>query len=223
MNPYVKCYCISLRDNEEGRILCQKEFDKINLQVEFEIVERSPLGGKHGCFTSHIQVLKKGLATSAPYIMIMEDDVYFDYQDPQIFNKINEFISLQCDSLCQVKWCFCLGYLTNSPATKVIDNYCPQVTINTDSIVALDKCYCAHAYIVPRVTAEALVTMEWKEVPYDIHWHEMIDKFYAPYPMIAFQRDHQSETAKDFGGFLLNLIGFRNIARISEFRSRLPF
>lgn len=84
------------------------------------------------------------------------------------------------------------------------------------NIIALDKCVCAHAYIVPINTAKKLVKMKWKDVPYDIHWQEMIETFYAPYPMIAFQMDHQSNTSLDLMTNLRSKIGFKNILVICE-------
>jgi len=207
MDTQIKCYCISLKENIHERLRCQEIFDRLNLKVDFEIVERSSKGGKHGCFTSHIKVLNKGLETGNEYIMIMEEDIYFDYLDPEIFTKIFKFIET-CDK--NIKWCLCLGYFTASKSTTV-----------TDDIVTLNKCYCSHAYIVPRQTAEKLIEMEWKEIPYDIQWHEVIEIFYAPYPMIAFQKDHYSSISGDFGAFLINTIGFKNIARLCEFWSSM--
>lgn len=204
----IKCYCISLAENVYGRRECQEECERVGLDVEFEIVERSPKGGAHGCFTSHINVLKKGLATDCKYIMVLEDDVYFDYKQANIIESFYDFLETRNDN---IRWCYCLGYFTNSCAKTI-----------TTNIVALNKCYCSHAYIVPRQTAEELVKMEWKEVPYDIHWHEVIDIFYAPSPMIAFQHDHESSIQQGVWQYFLNTVGFKNIAKLCEFRSKLP-
>lgn len=217
MDSRMKCYCISLVENSKERDVCQREFDKIGLEVEFEIVERSPEGGSYGCFMSHLEVLNKGLKTNSEYIMIMEDDVYFYHTDSTIFDKIykfmdsirkDEYVRLELDKL---KWCLCLGYFTNSHSISV-----------NKHIVALDKCYCSHAYIVPRHTAEKLAQMEWKNLPYDIEWHNVIDLFYAPYPMIAFQRSHVSTVSSGLGSYMINIIGFQNIARICELRTWIP-
>jgi hypothetical protein len=53
----IKSYCISLKENEIDRQRCQQIFDKHHLDVEFNIVERSPKGGVYGCFESHIQTI----------------------------------------------------------------------------------------------------------------------------------------------------------------------
>jgi hypothetical protein len=212
MNTYanqIKYYCISLKENETERIRCSREFEKIGLPFEFEIVERSPLGGAHGCFMSHIDVLKKGLESNSKYIMITEDDVYFEYSHPSIFEKIFKFIESANPN---VNWCLCFGYLSGSKL----------VSVNKD-IVALKTCSCSHAYVVPRRTAEELIKMEWNGSDYDVDWHKVINYFYAPYPMIAFQKDHKSSISNDWGKYFLNTFGFKNSARICEFWNRLPF
>src|SRR5579862_5537110 len=150
----IKSYCISLVENERDRILCQEEFARVGLDVEFEIVERDQESGARGCFTSHINVLKKGLATNCEFIMVMEDDVYFEYKDPQIFTKIftflkklNRHFTCDCMNTCQHLqkglWCFCFGYFTNSKAIPI-----------TQDIVSLERAFCSHSYILPRQTAE---------------------------------------------------------------------
>jgi GR25 family glycosyltransferase involved in LPS biosynthesis len=215
-NVSLKCYCISLVENERDRILCQEEFARIGLNVEFEIVERDPEGGCKGCFTSHINVLKKGLATNSEFIMVMEDDVYFDYSDPEIFNKIFSFLkslnsnfSGECKNTCQHlshgHWCFCFGCFTNSKAIPI-----------TKEIVSLEKAYCTHSYVVGRQTAQKLIEMEWKGTSFDISWHGVVELFYAAYPNIAFQRDHDSSISSDIGKSFLNIVGFKNVARLSE-------
>jgi len=195
-----KCYCISLKEATDDRVLADKEFKKHHLNVEYHLVERSPLGGMHGCFQSHIDVLKKGLETNAKYIMVMEDDVYFDIHDTTIFQKINKFIKT-LDGI----WCFCFGYLTPASSQKVNHNF-----------NVLKSCQCTHAYLVPRQTAKQLITMEWKNIGVDCQWIEKIDQFYVPNKMIAFQRNHISSISSSIRSQLFNMIGFKNIARLSE-------
>src|SRR5437868_5580184 len=172
-----KCYCISLRENEQIRIDLTKDLNQIGLDVEYHIVDRSPLGGIHGCFTSHVDVLKKGLTQQCKYIMVLEDDVYFKLPHDRIFNKINTYI----DQLDHTNWCFCFGYFTECPAVKV------NAWINK-----LYHCYCTHAYVVPRQTAKSLIKMQWSGQPVDHQWKDHISTFHVPYPMIAFQKDHKS-------------------------------
>ncbi len=196
-----KCFCISLKEADDDRVLANKEFKKVGLDVEYYLAERSPLGGMHGCFTSHIEVLKKGLETNQKYIMIMEDDIYFDIYDHHIFKKINLFIN----SLPDTNWCFSFGYLTSKYSKK----------INSDFNM-LKACQCTHAYLVPRHTAEKLITLKWEGIAIDYHWLKKIDQFYVPNSMIAFQRDHISSISPAFTSRLFNIVGFRNVSHLSE-------
>ena len=195
----IQCYCISLRENESTREKLSKALNNIGLNVNYHIVDRSPLGGCHGCFSSHIEVLKKGLAQQCKYMMVLEDDVYFEGHD--IIKKLKD-ISQFINQLDNSHWCFSFGYLTSSPSTKI-----------NHFINRLYHCYCTHAYIVPIQTAKKLSMMQWKNKPIDHQWSEEISAFYVPYPMICFQHDHASSTASpDF----ITRIGFKNLARLCE-------
>lgn len=194
-----KSYCISLRENKKERVRCRKVFQNYDLDVDFHIVERSPKGGKFGCFESHINVLKKGIdyfnnCDDNNYIFIMEDDVYFE-GDKNIINNTIKYLTNT-----KSNWCCCLGCLSVCVGTFV-----------TDTIMSLAKCNCTHAYIVPVRTARLLSALEWNEQPIDYEWNSIIDIFYTPYPMIAYQKDHISSVSTD-----VNIIGFKNITLIMQ-------
>jgi hypothetical protein len=202
----LKSYCISLKENEKERQRCQDIFNHYNLNVEFHIVERSPKGGVYGCFESHINTIKKGLQylnKHDDYLFIMEDDVYFDCQDANLFTHLTSFLnSLDQNQL----WCCCLGYLTNSIIRKVNKN-----------IVKMNECQCTHAYIIPKQTALKLSQLKWNNQAIDFAWIDVIEQFYAPYPMIAFQTDHVSTITN--GGhmnWLMTHVGFKNLAQMNE-------
>ena len=194
----IKCICISLKECEKERILIKKEVNKLGLDVDYHIVNRSPLGSVHGCFTCHIEALKSALRCKDKYIMILEDDAYFD---PCNINKIYQFI----ETLPKTCWCFAFGYLTSSLSSKINKN-----------IHTLTNCQCAHAYLVPRQTAKRLINMQWNQIPYDYEWNKYIDIFYVPYPMIAFQRDHPSSIQSNVKSYVFNTLGYRTIANLSE-------
>jgi GR25 family glycosyltransferase involved in LPS biosynthesis len=204
----MKYYCISIKENHKERSLCREIFKNISMPVDFHIVNKSEYRGCFGCFESHIDVLKRGIKyleknpDELQFIMVMEDDVYFE---SKIDINLLEFLSNRKE-----KWCCCLGYFTASQATKIKHN-----------IISLPKCYCGHAYIVPIQTAKELVKMEYNGTPYDIIWHNVIDIFYAPYPMIAFQRSHKSSISDDFPKYLMNTLGFKNVAKLCEIWSHI--
>jgi len=201
----IKSYCISLKENEKDRERCLKIFDQHNLNVEFKIVERSPSGGVYGCFESHINIIKEGLThlNEYDYLLIMEDDVYFESNDCHLLKSIECFLkTLNNKKL----WCCCLGYLTDTMIYKVNSN-----------MVKLKRCACTHAYIIPKQTAIKLSQLKWNHQPIDHAWIDVIEQFYAPYPMIAFQKDHISSISKSgFTNFLLTNIGFKKLAKMNE-------
>lgn len=201
----VKSYCISLTENYKERKRCKNIYDKQLLNVDFHIVDRSPFGGMHGCFTSHIDVLKKGIKyyknskDKNQFIFIMEDDVYFECKD--IFDI---FKTLPYNN--NNNWCCCLGYFSTSMGTFIKPN-----------MISLSSCNCAHAYIVPIHTAKQLVKLKWDNEPIDYVWNNVVDVFYAPYPMIAYQKDHPSSVGTGIFDIVMKRIGFKNIALGFEF------
>jgi GR25 family glycosyltransferase involved in LPS biosynthesis len=204
----VKSYCISLKENEKDRKRCQEIYNYYNLDVEFHIVDRSPKGGMYGCFESHIDVINKGLKlmndhSEYDYLFIMEDDVYFETDDNILFKHIEPFINKLDDDN---EWCCCLGYLTTSFIHKA-----------NKHIAKIKNCQCTHAYIIPKQTAIKLSQLQWNNVAIDFAWSDVINIFYAPYPMIAFQTDHKSAISNgDFMDVLRTRVGFKNIAKMGE-------
>lgn len=200
----IKSYCISLKDNIEERERCQKIYDDCKLNVEFNIVEKSLKGGIYGCFESHIKTLKKGIKyfrgeEKNNYIFIMEDDVYFDTNN--LFDT-TFILSLKNN----VNWCYTLGYLTGFPSYRVNNN-----------IIKLYNCQCMHAYLVPLHTAKKLSKLKWCGNAIDYDWIKVIDIFYAPRVMIAFQKDHISSTSStNLARYIINKFGYKNVASVSE-------
>lgn len=200
----IKSYCISLKENKHERVRCRKVFKHYDLNVDFYIVERSPKGGVFGCFESHINVLKMGVehfngVDDDNYIFIMEDDVYFEGDTHIIHDTISYLSNVKNN------WCCCLGYLSSCVGNFV-----------REDIISLPNCNCCHAYIVPVRTAKLLMGLIWNDKPIDYVWNNIIDMFYAPYPMIAYQTDHASAISNNMHNYIFNTIGFKNIANIMQ-------
>ena len=203
-------YCISLKENEHQRQRLDKIYKKFHLNVQYEIVERSPKGGIYGCFESHVNVINKGLTqlkeNNYKYLFIMEDDVYFD-TDQQWVDDVITFLDTLDNKTC---WAYNLGYFTGYPSWKMINQ---NVKIKN---VKMSHCYCMHAYIIPIQTAEKLSKVKWDNQAIDWVWNDHVDVFYAPCPMIALQTDHISSIQSSFWHYCLYKIGFKNIAIASE-------
>lgn len=68
-------YCINLKERADKRYMMQKIFNYLNLNVDFYIVEKHVNGGREGCFTSHINLIKQSYNNDAlKHILIFEDD-----------------------------------------------------------------------------------------------------------------------------------------------------
>lgn len=184
--------CISLKSDEQRRQQTLEECEKINLPVKFHVVERSPLGGVHGCLESHLQVIQYAKQNKFSNILIIEDDVKFDLEALQ-----NTNITLPED------WeMFYLGYHVNK-------GYRYQ-----DNILKILSGLTTHAYILKDTMYDYIlenIQKDWKSIPefhdqnnhekpffkLDNHaidifyskWvHHRLNKTYGVYPLIAYQR-----------------------------------
>jgi len=82
LNCDIWCICL---DGEDDRYkLSLNEFKKVGLdnKVKYYRPKRHPLGGRVGCWTSHLHCMQESLKKDQPYILIFEDDVKFndDYE-----------------------------------------------------------------------------------------------------------------------------------------------
>jgi len=53
-----KIYCINLYEREDRYNIVKEQFNKYKLDVHFIRNYKHKLGGRYGCFDSHIQCLK---------------------------------------------------------------------------------------------------------------------------------------------------------------------
>ena len=75
-NYFDKIYCINLKHRKDRYISANKTFNELNIKnVEFVIVNKSPKGGRYGCFESHINIIKNAYNAGYNNILIFEDDI----------------------------------------------------------------------------------------------------------------------------------------------------
>lgn len=77
-NPYYffdMILCITLENRKDRQESSQAMFSKLNIPAEFFYVQKHPEGGKIGCFTSHIECIKKAYNAGANNLLVFEDDV----------------------------------------------------------------------------------------------------------------------------------------------------
>ncbi len=189
-----KVYCISLKERPDRREKARQQFVEVGLgsRVEFVVVSKNRENPEKGIFESHQQCLRKGLASRAETILIFEDDVFF-----QRFS--DDLLTTACNYLRSVaSWdVLVLGGISSGSSTTPVRN-----------LVRIRYRCLAHAYGVNKPFAQALVEKKWERTP----WDEMLrlsgGRFYALFPMCAFQRKERSDnrtvvidrTRRLFGG-----------------------
>ena len=185
MNPadpwafFDKIYCISIDDRIDRRTEAKKQFALVGLleRVEFVIVKRHGVNREQGIYQSHISCLQKGLAAGAEHILIFEDDIIF-----------RGFAASRIRESCT--------FLAGKPEWNMlflgcIVNGCAKT--GTKSVVKINYHCMAHAYGINRKFAESLSRTSWQGIPFDDFLGTINNKFYAIYPLCAFQSNSPSD------------------------------
>jgi GR25 family glycosyltransferase involved in LPS biosynthesis len=168
-----RIYCISLENRADRREQAEKQFAAVGLleRVEFVLVTKHPQNREQGIFESHIQCLKKGLATGAETILIFEDDVFFKNFDPDALTGACSFLKEHGD------WnALFLGCITSG-----------SLKITQNSLATIHYRCLSHGYALNRDFAKKIIQEKWRNIPYDTMLKHYNSNFYALYPMCAFQ------------------------------------
>jgi GR25 family glycosyltransferase involved in LPS biosynthesis len=203
-----KVYCISLDERKDRREEATKQFSKVGLadRVEFVIVKRHPLDAEQGIYESHMACFRMGIRDGARTMVIFEDDVVFDRFNPDVLEDCVHFLSTTSS------WnIFFFGCLS-SGIERTMHN----------SVLKVRYQSLAHAYVVNRIYAEALLELPWRHVPYDVLLRSLAGDYYAAYPSFAFQSNARTDNTRNlkidrmrrlFGGLL-------RIQKMNEFYHR---
>lgn len=84
--------CISLAEREDRRILLREQFARMNLAVEFVLVERDAQDPQRGCFHSHQRCARLLLKRGWQRALVLEDDVLFYDVSLRQIAKINLYL-----------------------------------------------------------------------------------------------------------------------------------
>jgi hypothetical protein len=88
-------YCINLIEREDRYLAVRTELERVGLldETEFYRASRSKISGAVGCYTSHVNVLRAARARGLDYVLVLEDDLYFDTERlRQFLPRINHYI-----------------------------------------------------------------------------------------------------------------------------------
>jgi hypothetical protein len=172
-------YCVSLKQREDRRQSAVEEFAKVGLdgRVEFLISERLPYDIMQQIYESHMTCLQKGLEAGARNIVVFEDDVGFDGFSPEKLQNSVDFLKQN------PKWkVFLFGALIRS-SSKTENPHVQKVRYQS----------LTHAYALNKDYAQMLAYVPWQGIANDTLFRPLMDDVYAPYPMLAFQKDFSSD------------------------------
>lgn len=86
--------CINLKLRKDKFIHMKKEFKNNNIKnVHFLLVDKHELGGRIGCFNSHLLLYKYCLKNNYEYALIFEDDIKINTKN--IKNTIDNFMYIK--------------------------------------------------------------------------------------------------------------------------------
>lgn len=165
--------CINLTSRSDRYKQSKKIFDKYNIPTRYYFTEKHPKGGQHGCFESHINIIKEAYNNGCENVLIFEDDIY----PTDFINRENLAVSI--DFMKQNKWdLFYLGAL-------------PDIRSTLSQKVS-NKIYklhgiCTHAYVVNRSGMKKLKDLKFTGVPIDYYYINNIERSYALYPTMFLQ------------------------------------
>jgi hypothetical protein len=168
-----KAYCISLDEREDRRQEAKRQFRAVGLEdrVEFVIVQKHPVDNERGIYESHLECFRRGIGAGARNMLVFEDDVVFDRFSIGVLANCINFMSTHDG------WkIFFFGCLTSGS----------RRTANS-SVLKVRYRSLAHAYAVRRSLAERLLTLPWRQHPYDAVLSSLGIDYYAAYPSFAFQ------------------------------------
>jgi hypothetical protein len=170
-------YCINLDSRPDRWQASLKEFAAIGIADRVERLSAiRHADGAEGCRLSHIECVKRGAAAGAETVLIFEDDVTFP-------GFSSERLARSLDRLGTVPdWeLFYLGGLIQTEPRERYEHLLAAPVVQT------------HAYAIHRRGFDAVV--QRSTAPFDL-WCAGTLKSYFAYPILAWQRDGDSDIAR---------------------------
>lgn len=179
---FEKIFCITLIERPDRQQEAKDQFARVGLggRVEFVLVNRHPTNPEAGIYESHINCIRKGLASGAERMAIFEDDVLFDRFDPIRLRKCSDFL-VHCSD-----WdAFFFGcMISGSKRTR------------HPHIARIKYRSLSHAYALNRKFAEVLIRRPYQGFGFDDYLKSFKKVYYGVYPFFAFQSNSPSDNDK---------------------------
>jgi glycosyl transferase, family 25 len=175
-------YCISLEEREDRRREAERQFRAVGLadRVEFVIVQKHPVDNERGIYESHLECFRRGIRASARTMLIFEDDIVFDRFSTKVLSDCVHFLSTH--DHWKILFFGCLTYGSHRTANA--------------SVLKVRYRSLAHAYAVQRSFAETLLTLPWRQMPFDAVLSGMAEEYFAAYPSFAFQSNAPTDNMR---------------------------
>lgn len=169
-----KIYCITTKESYNRRTSCRIVAKEYNINICFKKVERHPNGSNHGCFESHIDIIREAKEQNLQRIIILEDDIIPQYLNEKVLNKITNFLQSN-------EWD--LFYFGAVPDCRR-DNAAVKVK---DSFYRI-RSLCTHAYAINRSAIEKFHDYQYIQIPIDYLYRDDLSLIsYAHYPTQFYQ------------------------------------
>ncbi len=176
---------INLTEREDRKQHIEEQFSKINLVgTRFSAIKHEK--GALGCTLSHIGCLEKAIQNNWDHVLVLEDDVLF--LDPTLFTtQFNKFLDTHDD------WNVIFLGGNNVAPYKMMD----------ETSIKVNKCQCAHAYLIQGNEYIKTVLNNFKEsiiagYAVDLYWWELQqkDNWYLIIPLSVVQKENYSNIEK---------------------------
>lgn len=151
--PFTKTYIINLASRADRREEMQAQLQRLGLHLQsdgielFDAVRPAATGGfptlgAHGCFMSHLGVLRRARDEKLSSVLILEDDLNFSADFMDRMPALSQRLSLEPWGL------FYGGYVLQHPLPATDDDW---VVVPADLAVGTTHFVAMHGSVVPRL------------------------------------------------------------------------
>jgi len=189
-------YCINLDRRRDRWEACQRQFDRIGLEVEREEavdgnpgIKTSLSAGHVGCVLSHLSVYKRAIEAGSSRILVLEDDVEFVDHFPTAFPWFWRQLPNDWEVI-YFGWTMSRKYLRS--ALRVSDN-----------VMRIRRAWQTHAVGLTRDCMLELVNaLPRAKQPIDHYYQDLTRRWFKPRRAYAFvpKLVHQRRDVSDITG-----------------------
>lgn len=183
MWDYFDCiYCINLISRNDKYEQMKSLFNKHNIPVNFLRVNRDNENPTRGCFNSHFSIIKIAYEKNYKNVLILEDDINFNFLTEQKLKRCIDFMSNNYYEI------FFLGSFPDIMNFSVKNTY-EKGIYKMNSI-------CGHGYVLNRTYIQKVFDMNYIDVPLD-YLYKFNKHSYGILPPLIIQTAQNSDINDD--------------------------